>query len=162
MNQFKDKQGVRWVSTAVASKFFRIPKPTLHSWKYNGELRANVHYTQEKYPPRKIYWNLDAVAAYLEQNQSGKYAQPLKKSPEKPVHEPPPTRSIRSGGQACLHLTKEVTEAVNLVKDSLEVEVQHSLNGVVIGRTTKEPSFQMVCNMLLVKGAEAYLDEQAA
>ena len=164
MNQFKDKQGVQWVSTAVASKFFRIPKPTLHSWKYNGELRQNVHYTQEKYPPRKIYWNLHALAAYLEENRSGQYAEPIKTPAKKPsaADSPKENNNIFAGGTAHFNLTKEAFDAINLAKESLKVEVQHHLNGVVVGRSTREPSTQMVCNMLLIKGAEAYLDEQAA
>ena len=163
MNKFKDNEGAQWVSTAVASKLFRIPKPTLHSWKYTGELRKDVHYTQEKYPPRKVFWNVVELAAYLEVNQPGKYANPTKGSPKKEnTSARTKTADIFSGSTAHLNLTREAVAAVNLVKESLKVEVQHSLNGVVVGRSTREPSMQMVCNMLLIKGAETYLDQAAA
>lgn len=164
MNKFKDKNGVQWMSTTAASKLFRVPSPTLYNWKYNGELKAGFHYTADKYPPRKIYWNVNELAAFIDEKYPGKYAVPKNLGGNKPVKATPSQIKNSSFSPVKFHasLTQEAVDAINLVKESLKIEVQHSLNGVVIARNYKEPSMQMVCNMLLVKGAEAYLDEQAA
>ena len=164
MNKFKDKNGVQWMSTTAASKLFRVPSPTLYNWKYNGELKAGVHYTADKYPPRKIYWNVNEVAAFIDEKYPGRYAVPKNLSGNKPKNATPSETKKSSFSPVKFHasLTQEAVDAINLVKESLKIEIQHSLNGVVIARNYKEPSMQMVCNMLLVKGAEAYLDEQAA
>lgn len=164
MNKFKDKNGVQWMSTTAASKAFRVPSATLYSWKYTGDMKEGVHYTANKYPPRKIFWNADALAEFIEERYPGKYALP-KKAKAIAAKDPAARRtekSMYSNMTINAHLTKEAADAFLLVKESLKIEVQHSLNGVVIARSEREPSVQMICNMLLLKGAEAYLDEQAA
>ena len=164
MNKFKDKNGVQWMSTTAASKFLRCPAPTIYGWKYTGDLKEGVHYTTNKFPPRKLYWNIDALAAYIDERYPGKYAVPKKahSAAPQPVAASKTKSDIFSSTTVHATLTKEAAEAFNSVKDSLKIEVQQSLNGVVIARSTREPSMQMICNMLLVKGAEAYLAEQAA
>ena len=164
MNKFKDKNGVEWISTTHASKLFRLPAPTLYGWRYTGDLKEGVHYTTNKYPPRKLFWNMHALAGFLEEKYPGKYASPKKVTANKPKDVAPSKTKSDIFSITTVHatLTKEAAAAINLVKESLKIEVQQSLNGVVIARSTREPSMQMVCNMLLVKGAEAYLDEQAA
>ena len=164
MNKYKDKNGVQWMSTTAASRLFRIPAATLYSWKYAGEMKLGVHYTADKYPPRKIYWNANELAAFVDDKYPGRYAIPQNLTVNKPKNVRPSKNTNTSFSPVKFHasLTQEAVDAINLVKESLKIEVQHSLNGVVIARNYKEPSMQMVCNMLLVKGAEAYLDEQAA
>ena len=159
MNKFKDKNGVQWMSTTAASKAFRVPSATLYSWKYTGDMKEGVHYTTNKYPPRKIFWNAKELAAFIEEKYPGRYAVPKQ---AKTVAASKTKSDIFSSTTVHATLTKEAAEAFNLVKDSLKIEVQQTLNGVVIARSTREPSMQMICNMLLVKGAEAYLAEQAA
>jgi hypothetical protein len=164
MNKFKDKNGVQWMSTTAASKFLRCPAPTIYGWKYTGDLKEGIHWTTDKFPPRKLYWNIDALAAYIDERYPGKYAVPKKahSAAPQPVAASKTKSDIFSSTTVHATLTKEAAEAFNSVKDSLKIEVQQSLNGVVIARSTREPSMQMICNMLLVKGAEAYLAEQAA
>ena len=164
MNKFKDKNGVQWMSTTAAAKFLRCPAPTIYGWKYTGDLKEGVHYTTNKFPPRKLYWNIVALAAYIDERYPGKYAVPKKAEPvaAKTVAASKTKSDIFSSTTVHATLTKEAAEAFNLVKDSLKIEVQQSLNGVVIARSTREPSMQMICNMLLVKGAQTYLAEQAA
>ena len=164
MNKFKDKNGVQWMSTTAAAKFLRCPAPTIYGWKYTGELKEGIHWTTDKFPPRKLYWNIVALAAYIDERYPGKYAVPKKAEPvaAKPVATHKTKGDLYSSTTVHATLTKEAAKAFNSVKDSLKIEVQHSLNGVVIARTEREPSMQMICNMLLVKGAEAYLAEQAA
>lgn len=164
MNKFKDKNGVQWMSTTAASRLFRIPSATLYSWKYAGEMKLGVHYTADKYPPRKIYWNTIELAAYIDDKYPGRYAIPQNLTANKPKNPSSSGSKNTSFSVVKFHasLTQEAVDAINLVKETLKIEVQQSLNGVVIARNYKEPSMQMVCNMLLVKGAEAYLDEQAA
>ena len=164
MNKFKDKNGVQWMSTTAAAKFLRCPAPTIYGWKYTGDLKEGIHWTTDKFPPRKLYWNIDALAAYIDERYPGKYAVPKKahSAAPQPVAASKTKSDIFSSTTVHATLTKEAAEAFNSVKDSLKIEVQQSLNGVVIARSTREPSMQMICNMLLVKGAEAYLAEQAA
>lgn len=167
MNKFKDKNGVQWMSTTAVSKLFRVPSPTLYGWKYTGEMKEGIHFTTNKFPPRKLFWNVKELAAYIEEKYPGRYAVPKKAHSATHLH-PKLVATHKSKGDlfssTTVHatLTKEAAEAFNSVKDSLKIEVQHSLNGVVIARTEREPSMQMICNMLLVKGAQAYLAEQAA
>tara|TARA_Y100000004_G_scaffold84990_1_gene95385 strand:- start:88 stop:582 length:495 start_codon:yes stop_codon:yes gene_type:complete len=164
MNKYKDKNGVLWMSTTAASKAFRVPSATLYGWKYTGDMKEGVHYTTNKYPPRKIYWNTNELVAFIDNKYPGRYAIPQNLPANKPKNARPSKSKKTSFSPVKFHasLTQEAVDAINLVKESLKIEVQHSLNGVVIARNYKEPSMQMVCNMLLVKGAETYLDEQAA
>ena len=104
MNKFKDKNGVQWMSTTAASKAFRVPSATLYNWKYTGDMKEGVHYTANKYPSRKIFWNADALAEFIEERYPGKYAVP-KKAKEVAAKDPAARRTEKSMYSNCLLYT---------------------------------------------------------
>ena len=159
MNSFKDQNGCKWLSTKAIAKMFRVPQPTLHNWKANGRVQRGVHWIQDSLPPKYVYWNPEPLRDWISENYPGCYAIGSKPEVKKPIEtKPEKTTQIL---YAHIQLTPEASELVTLIKETYKVETQELINGVVVSRRTREASTGIVCNMLLVKGAQAYLDESA-
>ena len=159
MNSFKDQNGCKWLSTKAVAKMFRVPAPTFHNWKANGRLERGVHWIQDSLPPKYIYWNPEIMREWIVENYPGCYAIPSKPEEKKPIE----TKQKKAGPVlvATIQLTPQASELVTLIKETYKVETQESINNVVVSRKTREASTGIICNMLLVKGAQAYLDESA-
>lgn len=159
MNSFKDQNGRKWLSTKSVSKLLHVPQPTLHNWKANGRVHRGMHWIQDTLPPKYVYWNVEALHDWISENYPGCYAI----GPRSPQKQPQAEKKEAPQGllYANICLTPEASELITLIKDTYKVETQETINGIVVSRKTREASTGIICNMLLVKGARAYLDESA-
>ena len=160
MNSFKDQNGRKWLSTKTVAKVLHVPQPTLHNWKANGRVHKGVHWIQDSLPPKYVYWNIEMLYDWIRANYPGQYAigpRPREQHVSKEKKDSPSQILY-----ANIQLTPEASELITYVKQNYKVETVETINGSVISRKTRDASTSIICNMLLVKGAEAYLEEHTA
>lgn len=150
MNRFKDEQGRTWLVTSHMAKHLGITGGALANYKYDGTLKRGVHWVQQTFGQRRVFYNQSAVLEWWTSSNPSKTDRTLR-------NETPGKKRIVS-----VYLYDDLAEKLTSIQEESEITVKKEIDGIVMEVTEEKPRLNAIVNMLLVRAINDHFADRAA